>query len=207
MSGSGDHTAKLWDISALEVLENITSPLDKDTSNSIRNEDNFDVNADRDCLIKTFYGHSGGVTCVQFESGTLLTGSVDKSIKSWDMETGSNISTLTDFDSDSISSAHTLSLSDEGKSHIGSLHFYQHALAAGFGDGIVRLFDLRSQKCHRALEGHLATVTGLMFDDFEIITGSLDRTVRVILCVDVDMGFKDGKDYQESRYTWEYHFF
>ena len=29
---------------------------------------------------------------------------------------------------------------------VGALQFWQHALAAGYGDGIVRLFDLRSVK-------------------------------------------------------------
>jgi mitochondrial division protein 1 len=208
VSGSGDGTAKLWDLSVLEDLCD-----DDENDNFDDNNDNNDNNDNtkiitkhttdttkqdttnesyKDPLVTTFYGHSGGISCLQFDQTKLLTGSIDKTIKSWDIHTGSLISTLTDFDIDNfdnlestrtlnqgynIESTHTL---NDSSSFVSSLHFYQHALAAGFGDGSIRLIDLRTLKCHRTLVGHSGSVTTTLFDDYEVVSGSVDKTVRVM---------------------------
>jgi division protein 1 len=44
---------------------------------------------------------------------------------------------------------------------------------------MVRLWDLRSGQVHRSLVGHTGPVTCLQFDDVHLVTGSLDRSVRV----------------------------
>ena len=44
---------------------------------------------------------------------------------------------------------------------------------------MVRLWDLRSGQVHRSLVGHTGPVTCLQFDDVHMVTGSLDRSVRV----------------------------
>jgi WD40 repeat protein len=196
ISGSGDHTAKLWDISRLEVTG---VPL-------LDNQDDVD-----EPLLKTYYGHSAGITCLQFEQGRLLTGSIDKTIRSFDMETGGTLSVLYAMKPLESSQLDTI-LYPESKSdspfsdllsnkdftgwsetngnapaliprnncgHVGGLHFYQHALAAGYGDGQIRLFDLRTGKCHRQLIEHSMAVTAVNFDDNEIISGSLDNTIKV----------------------------
>jgi WD40 repeat protein len=82
---------------------------------------------------------------------------------------------------------------------IGALQFWQHALAAGYGDGIIRLFDLRSGQCNRIFDGfhqsfgglgHTDAITSLRFDEVNVITGSRydftcfpdsrrDKTVKV----------------------------
>ena len=203
VSGSGDHTAKLWDISRLEKVTG--SPL-------IDGDDEAD-----EPLVKTFYGHDGGITCLQFEQGRLLTGSIDKTIRSFDMETGATLNVLYAFKpldyssrvdpllypetrADTASSTFSELFSnpdfvgwDETHApksansspnsihcgHVGGLHFYQHALAAGYGDGHIRLFDLRTGKCHRELAEHTSAVTTVTFDDNEIISGSLDKTIKV----------------------------
>ncbi|KAJ1645895.1 Mitochondrial fission protein [Coemansia asiatica] len=40
------------------------------------------------CCENTFIGHSDAVTCIQAENGTLVTGSADKTIREWDLNTG-----------------------------------------------------------------------------------------------------------------------
>ncbi|KAI8929369.1 WD40-repeat-containing domain protein [Entophlyctis helioformis] len=61
-----------------------------------------------------------------------------------------------------------------------SLHFWQFALAAGYGDGVVRLWDLRTARCHRELKGgHVGPVTGVRFDDHQVVSGGSDRTVKI----------------------------
>ncbi|KAI8816995.1 WD40-repeat-containing domain protein [Fimicolochytrium jonesii] len=63
--------------------------------------------------------------------------------------------------------------------HVGALQFWRHALAAGYGDGVIRLWDLRTGKCHRELHGHTGAVTTLKFDQSNVVSGSVDRTVKV----------------------------
>jgi len=43
----------------------------------------------------------------------------------------------------------------------------------------VRLWDLRSGQVHRSLVGHTGPVTALQFDDVHLVTGSLDRSIRI----------------------------
>lgn len=193
VSGAGDHTAKLWDTSRLIP------------SNSVLIEQE-----DEEPLIRSYYGHNGGVTCLQFEGNILLTGSVDKTIRQWDLETGQTLSILrsettrhsldTDLDqaiygqdrSDEYIDKDFRAWDDQSRvsntskvyntgGHVGSIHFWQHALAAGFGDGAVRLFDLRTSECHRTLTGHTGTITSVLFDDTKLITGSIDKTVKVFI--------------------------
>ncbi len=196
LSGSGDCTVKLWDISKLESV------------NSLPEEDDIDP------LSRTFYGHTGGVTCVQFDETVVLSGSLDKTVIQWDLETGASITTLKahvsldslispidkiiysdTYNQKTLDSSIDLSEHenfDWGKlqepeapkvanvaGHVGCLFFFKYALAAGYGDGIIRLYDLRTGECHRSLTGHSSTVTSVRFDDNMIISGSMDKTVKV----------------------------
>ena len=45
--------------------------------------------------IKTFTGHSDGVTCLQFNRKYLMTGSYDTTIKIWKIDSGECVKTLT----------------------------------------------------------------------------------------------------------------
>ncbi|KAJ3356576.1 Mitochondrial fission protein [Kappamyces sp. JEL0680] len=199
VSGSGDKTAKLWDVSQLVP----------ETGSRL-----VDAQDDHDPLLKTYYGHEGGITCLQFHQGVLVTGSVDRSIRRWDMDTGKTISVLlspsalenthldsilypgkitnTTFDhvlstpeqagwsqdDEQSSSTPTLAPTMHG-SHVGGLHFWEHALAAGYGDGVIRLFDMRIGQCHRSFAEHTSTVTTVTFDDYQLLSGSLDKTIKI----------------------------
>jgi division protein 1 len=222
VSGGGDHTAKLWDISKLS-----------DSGQRI-----IDAEDDDEPLIRSFYGHTGGVTCLQFNHQFLLTGSVDKTIRQWDLETGVSLAVLrsemslesldTNLDQAIYSELRERPISpiptepefhawtnplqmrtpsQQSKifntgGHVGGIHFYQHALAAGYGDGVIRLFDLRSGDCHRALSGHYGTVTTVTFDDNVIISGSMDKTVKVLL-FHLDLGFAYGRCHKVDSNAWK----
>jgi WD40 repeat protein len=41
------------------------------------------------------------------------------------------------------------------------------------------LFSVRTGQAHRTLVGHTAPVTCVQFDELHIVSGSLDKTVRV----------------------------
>jgi division protein 1 len=64
-------------------------------------------------------------------------------------------------------------------SFVGSVQFWNYALASGTGDGVVRLWDLRTGQAHRSLIGHTGPVTSVQFDEYHLVSGSLDKSIRV----------------------------
>jgi division protein 1 len=68
---------------------------------------------------------------------------------------------------------------DASADFVGALQCFDAALACGTADGIIRLWDLRSGQVHRNLVGHTGPITCLQFDDVHLVTGSLDRSIRV----------------------------
>jgi WD40 repeat protein len=111
-----------------------------------------------------FYGHTGGVTCVQCDPSTIVSGSVDKDIKVWDIETSNCLRTL---------SGH--------KGYVKTLQFYYYALASGSGcESAVKLWDMRNSKCVRSFFAHEGGVSALCFDENRLVTGGrCDGTVKV----------------------------
>lgn len=47
------------------------------------------------CHVRTFEGHTGGVSCVQFDSSRIVSGSHDKTIRVWNIKTNSPWSVMT----------------------------------------------------------------------------------------------------------------
>lgn len=47
------------------------------------------------CHVRTFEGHTGGVSCVQFDSSRIVSGSHDKTIRVWNIKTNSKWSVMT----------------------------------------------------------------------------------------------------------------
>ena len=85
---------------------------------------------------------------------------------------------------------------------VGGVMFWGYALASGTKDGCVRMWDsesaalkssltldslptssvlfaVRTGQAHRTLVGHTGPVTCLQFDEYHLVSGSLDRTIRV----------------------------
>lgn len=56
---------------------------------------------------------------------------------------------------------------------------HAHILATGSYDATIKIWDLRSGQCMRTLTGHTSGVRCLQFDDNRLISGSIDRTLRV----------------------------
>lgn len=84
--------------------------------------------------------------------------------------------------------------------YVGGVQFWGYALVSGSGDGVVRMWDSKSRfvsafsihhwslqsivrtgQSHRTLLGHTAPITCLQFDEFHIVSGGLDKSIRVWL--------------------------
>lgn len=65
---------------------------------------------------------------------------------------------------------------------VGAAQFWGYALVSGSGDGAVRMWDMRTGQAHRTLAGHTAPVTCLQFDELHVVSGGLDKTIRVSVC-------------------------
>lgn len=163
ITGSRDALLKMWDIQ--KAIDNSESP------------------GVSDVCIHTFDSHIDEITALSFNGFNLVSGSQDKTIRQWDLNNGKCIQTLDiSFTTGGKPSRPVIGstlLSDNDTPIIEALQCYDAALATGTKDGIVRLWDMRSGRVVRTLEGHTHAITCLAFDSVNLITGSLDNSIRI----------------------------
>lgn len=197
-TGSKDATIRLWDLSRARY-DPLGEHLDKDQDEEAIAFENpaedqpVDPPAGSmdDCHVTTLSAHMDEITALNFRGDVLVSGSADKTIRQWDLEKGRCVQTL-----DVMWAAAQASVTlGEGSwrqtsrapvqdaDFVGALQVFDAALACGTADGMVRLWDLRSGQVHRSLVGHTGPVTCLQFGDVHLVTGSLDRSIRVSLIV------------------------
>ena len=116
-------------------------------------------------------GHTNGVMCLQVQHNlstpsypVLITGSYDKTVKVWNLDTGEVVRTLV---------GHTRSVK--------TLQFDQAMLVTGSADKTLRVWNWRTGECLRVLEGHTKDVMCLHYDRNTLASGSADSTVKVSL--------------------------
>jgi F-box and WD-40 domain protein MET30 len=115
------------------------------------------------CSIKSFRGHTNGVTCLQFDDNVLVTGSYDMTIKIWNIETGEEIRTL---------QGHT--------SGIRALQFDDTKLISGSLDNTIKVWNWQTGECLNTLQHiHTDGVISVHFDGNVLASGSIDKTVRI----------------------------
>lgn len=122
------------------------------------------------CTVRTFEGHTQGISCVQFDDTRIVSGSSDKTIKVWNIRTNSpwSVQTLV--------------------GHSGTvrcLHLEGNRLVSGSTDRTIKVWDLSMQSswssiaCRVTMIGHDDTVRCLQVDDEKVVSGSYDRTLKV----------------------------
>lgn len=199
VTGSLDASLKLWRVSKLNSPHANDDEFNIDSINNSKSiragagNDGDDDDVDSP-LLTTFESHVQEVTALHFNDSTLVSGSADRTIRQWDLNTGNCLQTIdvlwsvnmmnTRHLNQGSTSSIDLSLgkiqSGTGKyPFIGALQCYDAALASGTADGIVRLWDLRSGEIIRQLIGHTGPVTSLQFDSANLTTGSSDRSIRI----------------------------
>ncbi|KAK3590727.1 hypothetical protein CHS0354_030961 [Potamilus streckersoni] len=122
------------------------------------------------CTVRTFEGHSQGISCVQFDDTRIVSGSSDKTIKVWNIRTNAQWSVQT-------------LVGHSGT--VRCLHLEGNRLVSGSTDKTIKVWDLSTQEswssiaCKVTMTGHLDTVRCLQVDDTKVISGSYDKTLKV----------------------------
>ncbi|XP_022245802.1 probable E3 ubiquitin ligase complex SCF subunit sconB [Limulus polyphemus] len=122
------------------------------------------------CHVRTFYGHTQGVFCVQFDDTRIVSGSSDKTIKVWNIRTNSPWSVMT-------------LVGHSGT--VRCLHLEGNRLVSGSSDCTIKVWDLSTQHtwssiaCKVTMVGHTDTVRCLQVDDEKVVSGSYDQSLKV----------------------------
>lgn len=114
--------------------------------------------------VRVLRGHTDGVMCVRIcdSLNVVMTGSYDKTVRIWNLETGELIRTL------------------EGHTRcVRALQFDSAKLVTGAMDNTLKIWDWHAGRCIRTLEGHTGGVLSLHFDSRVLASGSTDHTIRV----------------------------
>lgn len=198
-TGSMDASIRLWDLSKAEyspqeIRTTKGGAEEEDDGLTFENEDDAPPPPPptimQDCPLFSLESHVAEVTALHFKGNTLVSGSADKTLRQWDLVKGRCVQTLDVLWAAAQATAtintnapdqwrQTGRVADASADFVGALQVFDAALACGTADGMVRLWDLRSGQVHRSLVGHTGPVTALQFDDVHLVTGSLDRSIRV----------------------------
>jgi len=131
------------------------------------------------CHVRTFEGHSEGISCVQFDGTRIVSGSHDKTIRVWNIKTNSKWSVLT-------LTGHS--------GEVRCLHLEPggNRLVSGSTDTTIKVWDLdikpewSSIGCRVTMVGHTDTVrcvhmrsSGCSRRKKMVISGSYDKSLRL----------------------------
>jgi len=179
LTGSSDHTARLWDMATGAHIRTFTGHADDVDSVAFSPDGTMVLTGSLDrtarlwdtatgAHIRTFTGHSQRVYTIAFspDGGTVLTGSWDTTARLWDVATGAHIRTFIGH-TDSI---YPVAFSPDGAN-----------ILTGSLDRTARLWDTATGAHIRTLTGHTSVVRSLVFspDGTTILTGSYDTTTRL----------------------------
>ena len=121
------------------------------------------------CSVRTLKGHTNGVMCLQYSETLshpnfpiLMTGSFDRTVRIWNMETSRQIGCL-----------------HGHQRAIRALQFDEAKLITASMDKTLKIWNWRTGECTRTLQGHTEGVIALAFDDDVLVSGSADATVKI----------------------------
>ncbi|BGP40636.1 hypothetical protein JCM10450v2_004631 [Rhodotorula kratochvilovae] len=121
------------------------------------------------CVATVLSGHTDSITCLQVAEDlphpsfpVLMTGSWDRSVRIWNLETGKEVGVLR---------GHTRG--------VRALQFDALKLVTGSMDSTLKIWNWRTGECMRTLRGHRDAVICLTYDKQLLVSGSGDSTIRV----------------------------
>jgi WD40 repeat protein len=119
-------------------------------------------------LIRTLEGHSGSVYAVAItpDGRHAVSGSYDKTLKIWDLNTGKIIRPLEGHSG----SVYAVAITPDG-----------HRAVSGSYDNSLKIWDLDTGNILRTLEGHSRSVTAIAItpDGRHAVSGSYDKTLKI----------------------------
>ncbi|KAI9014135.1 WD40-repeat-containing domain protein [Hyaloraphidium curvatum] len=169
-SASFDGTVKLWTTST-DDLDQVQTDDGARPSKRRRGDAESDVPVK--APLRSFEGHSAGVSCVCFDGTAdgraLLSGSMDHSIRRWDMETGINTRTMT---------------SDKAVNAI-DVSKVAGLIVTGHSDRVARIWDARVSDGNAVklkFSGHQGWISAVKWsasNDYAFATASYDSLVKI----------------------------
>ncbi|OZY87545.1 hypothetical protein CBP51_11410 [Cellvibrio mixtus] len=179
VSGSGDASLRLWELSSGECVREFIGHSSGVTSCALSADGRYLVSGSGDKSLRLwnlgngecereYIGHEGGVTsCALSADGRyLVSGSNDNSLRLWELSSGECVREFIGHNGGVTSCA----LSADGC-----------YLVSGSEDASLRLWELSSDECVREFIGHDEGVTScaLSVDDRYLVSGSWDRSLRL----------------------------
>ena len=181
VSGSGDHTLRLWDLVSGACLGTLKGHRNNVSSVSVTPDGRRAVSGSWDktlrvwdlesgACLRTLKGHKGWFESVSVtpngRRAVSGSGTRDKTLRVWDLESGACLRTLAGH-SDGVES---VSVTPDGRCAV-----------SGSSDHTLRIWDLESGACLRTLAGHSAQVLSVSVtpDGRRAVSGSSDQTLRV----------------------------
>jgi WD40 repeat protein len=178
LSGSRDHTLKLWEVSTGQCLRIIKGHSKSFTSASLSADGKYAISGAYDGALKlwevstgqclrTFEGHSDNVYSVSLsaDGNFAISGSeLDKTMKLWEISTGQCLRTWHNFSENSVC------LSADGR----------YALSGGW-DKTLKVWEVSTGQCLRTFEGHSESVWSvcLSADGKYALSGSDDEMLKL----------------------------
>jgi WD40 repeat protein len=187
ISGSRDHTLRVWDMRIATRKRTIMSYVGFSSSNPMvtSNDDIMEIDpamiSKKSLIMK---GHTAPVTCVEIgrqlttERALVASGSEDATIRLWDTTRESSISLL-----------------GNGKGSISCLRFIPlgDLLVSGCRKNTLKIWDLASSKMRSNITIHKGALRDIQITGDRLVTASNDRTVKVW-----DVNFRSGQSYTHS---------
>lgn len=111
---------------------------------------------------RTLLGHTGPVTCLQFDEIHVVSGSLDKSVRIWDLRTGGVLETI------------------KYEHGVTALQFDSRKVICASGENGVKIYNRTSMQ-HSTLStnGHPRPVEKLRYMDRYLLSGGRDATVKI----------------------------
>ncbi len=179
VTGSGDGTAKVWEVSTSRELKTLSGHTDYVSAANFSSNGRYIVTGSGDGTakvwevstsreLKTLAGHTGEVSAANFSSDGhyIVTGSSDGTAKVWEVSTGRVLKTL---------SGH--------KGYVSAANFSSDGryIVTGSSDGTAKVWEVSTGRVLKTLSGHKGSVSAANFssDGRYIVTGSRDGTAKV----------------------------
>ena len=179
VSGSFDHTVRVWDARSGVELADLRGHTAAVTSVAFSPSGDRVVSGSDDKTIRVWdarsgaemvvlYGHTNRVTSVAFspDGDCIVSGSQDQTVRVWDASSGAELAIFRGHEN----FVESVAFSPGG-----------NQIASGSRDQTVRVWDVRSSVAHAVLRGHKSGVSSVAFSlgGDRIVSGSQDQTVRV----------------------------